>query len=332
MDLRKLTETFVPPKILHRDIQIGQINKVLNEFKEKGFAKNLVIKGRTGSGKTSCVRHILSKNGNSMFLSLRNFNTTTEILRYMSNSTTSVQSRLIEETIKAINGNPRPLIIDEIDRAKNIKELMQVLNTIYRETNIPMILITNKKEFLNNLEEDVKLTLFLERIDFPTYSDDQLYEILNYRLELAEATIPEETKKTITAHATRDGSARILLNLAFRVIQENNTSFNYIKTLMKTYEDEDWKEFIDGIAYLEQMVLKRIIYIAGENKPVTPSEIRKKVDISPSRLSQVISTLEFGYGVIQTEITNLGRKGGRFRVITFNNEEERKKLEKALII
>ncbi|GAG27250.1 unnamed protein product, partial [marine sediment metagenome] len=239
--------------------------------------------------------------------------------------------RLLTATIQEINKNPRPLIIDEIDRARNLRDVMQILNTIYRETHIPIILITNKKEFLDGLEEDVKLTLFLERINFPTYTNHQLYDILNYRLKLAEADLPEEVKQHIVGYSTREGSARILLNLAFKTLQESNTSPQFIQNLMKTYRDEDWKEFINGIPHLEKKILRIIIDLEKENITITPPEIRKRFDISPSRLSQIITILEHNYGVIETKTTNLGRKGGRFRTINFINQKEMQMVDKIIV-
>ena len=226
------------------------------------------------------------------------------------------------------------LIFDEVQKIKDINNFFDYLNFIYRQTGVPIIIISNKRTIIDDMPIDAKKTLIFEKINFPSYNALELQDIVKDRLKMMKdepilKRIPEGFVEYVCSKEAKEGSARTTLLIIMRCILSNNFSEEFINKINKDQEKEDWTEFINSLTKLEKTFLNALIeiYIKDLKKPITASQIRENMGIIPQRISQLITTFEKDYGIIKTEYQNLGRGKGRYRIIDFVSQEIFVKLE-----
>ena len=319
----ELSEEYIPEEILFRDSQMNQIKDVFVNYKRMGIGTNLLILGVTGSGKTTIIKKIIEEEDNSTYISCSNKKTTHEVLKSICNIKIRNQSEVLEKTIKELKTNPKIIIIDEIDKIKDLNNFMNDINTIYRKTMVPIIIITLKRNILQNIPIDAKKTLFFEKVSLPSYNAYELKEILNYRIKLINninIKIPDGSINFISAIASKHGSARVLINILIRCIQKNNFTQPFIKKIYDDLIRQDWISFIDEINESEKEFLGYILDLCDYKKETTSEQIQTVMKISSARTSQLINTFE-KYGAIISRHENKGRAGGRSRIIKFSSQE-----------
>lgn len=331
--IKELTEYYSPQIILFRDAQIEEIRNVFKNFKEQGMASNLLIQGVTGSGKTTVINKIIGEEDNNVLGSGSATKTSFKLLRAMFDLNCNTNERLLTEVIYKLQKEPKIIIIDEVNKIQDRQNLFNDLNTIYRETGCPVILITNKRTIRDEMPDDARLTLMFDKVEFPAYNAIELLGILKGRLELIQdkvSQVDEGALSLICAIGGRESSARVVLLITLKCILANNFSQDYINKVRKNLEREDWKDFVFGLKPTEKDFLKHLLYFKAEGKTVKPSDISKKmVNFTPARISQLITAFE-DYGIIESSYKNKGRAGGRTRVINFVNEEVFKNLDELI--
>jgi len=322
--IRELTENYQPLKVLHRDKQIKSIEKVFENFKKMGVASNLLIFGVTGSGKTTTIKKIIKENNCNVFSSGATTNTAFKTFRAIFDLNCKTTERLINESINKLKQNPRIIIIDEVNKIIDPTNLFNTLNIIYRETNCPVIIITNKRTIYNDIPEDALKTLFFERVDFKSYNALELYDIIKGRLEGIEQEIPEipeATLKKICAIGGKDSSARTVLTMTLRCILSNDFSETFIDKIKNDLKIDEWRDFLNGLKTSEKEFLKNLLELQLKQKTIFPSDLSSMMkDFTPPRISQLISSFE-NYGIIESKYKNKGRAGGRLREIKFVSQE-----------
>ncbi|MEA3248162.1 MAG: AAA family ATPase [Nanoarchaeota archaeon] len=331
--IRELTESFEPKKVFHRKEQIKIIDAVFKNFREFGMASNLLIQGVTGSGKTTVISKTINDNQQNgekdvLFVSGADTKTTFKTLRALFDINCSTSEKLLAEGIQFLRKNPKILIIDEVNKIKDHENLFDSLNTIYRVTQCPIIIITNKRTIIDNMPDDARLTLFFDKIEFPSYNATEIKDIINDRLRtLKNIKIPKMALQKIYAYSARQGSARVALQIIVKCILANNYKEAYIDHVEKSLEREDWKTFINGLTASEKRFLGSLFSISDQKQYFRHSDLTLNLkDLSPSRISQLVTSFE-DYGVLVTEYRNLGRRNGRYRVIRFVSSEIRFQLE-----
>ena len=328
--IRELTENYNPKEVIHREEQMQKIKDFFEIFKRDGFvAGNLIIMGVTGAGKTLVVNKIIEEENNTLYVSGASIKTSFKTLKALFDLKVNTQERLIHDAIESLKKQPRAIVIDEINKISDIVCLFDNLNTIYRATQCPMILITNKRTIFSDMPEDAKKTLFFEKIEFPSYDAIELFDILKNRLDITGTKVPESAMRLICAISAREGSARVMLSLASQCISKKDYSEDFILSLMKNMQEEDWIYFVKGLMDVEREFLNVLLELATKHKTFSSSDIQKVMkDRSCARISQLITKFKEEYGVIKTEYKNLGRKGGRTRIIKFSSEDIYKRLDK----
>lgn len=332
MNLRYLTESYIPDKILFRDEQIQQIIKSLESYKRNGKGYNLLIRGTSGAGKTATLQYISQQyNGFVRYASGVYYNNWSSIIKELSELNYRYGDVLIKEFLKNLNQYPKAIIIDEISKVSELKTLMQKLNAIYRATQIPIIVASNNIHFIDSLENDVRLTLFFQPVEFKPYEINELRKILDERLKLCETDIPEEIKNLIIGIARRENSARILLELAHYCLDNNDFDISSIHNFADKYKDADYKKITDNLGLLEKTILRMIIDCYENKIEVNSTLIKNQCDkrdikISRGRISQILNDFEYEYFLISSQRSNLGRGKGMARKI-FMDENSYKSLK-----
>jgi len=321
--IEELSEDYIPDEVLHREEQIEKIKDIFQNFLDNKIGTNIIIFGVTGSGKTLLVKKVMKEMNNAIYVSCDNTLTAFKTLKTLFNLNSKTHQEILETAIKELKKNPKILIFDEIDkisRSEDFTKLMSNFNTIYRKTMVPIILITLKRDILNNMKTDVRKTLLFEKLNLPSYNAKELKDILKQRISKIKLDVDEGIINYISALAAQYGSARLLMNLLLRCIQKNDFSFDFIDGAFKQIIKEDWIDFINDINPTEREFLRTLLYLCNDEKEVSAEELEKKLNITRQRIYQLINTFE-NYSVIISRHENLGRAGGRKRFVKFASKE-----------
>ena len=327
--------------MLFREAQIDTIKQTFSHFKKFGMASNLIVMGVTGGGKTMAVKKTIQEESNFIYASCLDHNSIHKLLKAITGANKHSISDLQSIFISQMKKDPKILIIDEIGKIKDIEEISNILNAIYRSAGIPIIIITNKWTFVEEMPDDARLTLFFNKVEFASYNALQLKEILKERIniiknkhqipEVREGALEYISGNVIKRHF---GSARVAIQILSACIYNSDFSQKFIDKKMEDIEDQDWRNFIYTLSDTEKKFFETIIELSENKEEIIPSDITNLMDVSPERVSQMITYFaSYGViraGVIKAEYKNLGKMGGRYRVITFPKPEYRKKLMKIL--
>lgn len=328
--IEELSEDYIPEEVLHREEQIKKIKDIFQNFSDNKVGTNILILGVTGSGKTLIVKKVMKEMNNSVYISCDNTLTAYKTLKSIFNINSKTHQEILELTIKELKKNPRILIFDEIDkisRSEDFNKLMNNLNTIYRKTMVPIILITLKRDILNNMKSDVRKTLLFEKINLPSYNAIELQDILKHRISKVNLEIDVGVINYVAALSAQYGSARLLMNLILRCIQKNDFSFQFIDEAFKQIIKEDWIDFINDINPTEKGFLKTIVYLCDDEKEISAEQLEKELGVTRQRIYQLINTFE-NYSVITSRHENLGRAGGRKRFVKFASKDAYEEINK----
>ncbi|OWP55874.1 MAG: cell division control protein Cdc6 [Thermoplasmatales archaeon B_DKE] len=207
-DLASLGGSFIPDNFPHREIQIEKIVSILGSIMRNTRPSNIIIYGKTGSGKTSTTRYVskmLAEAANSnvqvVYVNCQIFDSPYSILVEMANSLSKLDEdnipelglpldRIYNELMKRVNANNKFLLVvlDEIDKLV-LKNGGDALYAILKTTDdtyggkTSIIGITNDTGFQESLDARVKSRLNQESILFPPYNASELKDILKYRAQ-----------------------------------------------------------------------------------------------------------------------------------------------------
>ncbi|MEM3412097.1 MAG: orc1/cdc6 family replication initiation protein [archaeon] len=240
-DKNVLSPHYIPAVLPHREEQINKIMKMLSPALEKKKPNNIFMYGKVGSGKTCVTKHIIEK-----LLTVKDkYNAIIDAIYVNCNiQDTKYQvllkcveycypnekfegypfSHLFSRLLKYVEDKESNLIIvlDEIDKVKNIDDLLYALtraNDELKRGSISIIGITNNIALKQQLDPRSKSTLCEEEIIFPPYNAEQLRDILKNRAEIGfkKGKIDESAISLAAAFAAQEsGDARYALKLIIK--------------------------------------------------------------------------------------------------------------------
>ncbi len=242
-DKQVLQVSYTPENIPHREKQIKEIAAILAPSLKNEKPSNLFLYGKTGTGKTLSVLHVVKKLKN--VAKAKNVNLGVFYLNCKLKRVADTEYRLVAALarefgedvpftglptdeiyrifVKSIDSKKRNLIIvlDEIDQlvkkvGDEILYTLTRLNSELKRTRITIVGISNDLQFANYLDPRVKSSLTEEDINFPSYNAIQLQDILSQRAEGAfkEDVVKEGVVSKCAAYAAREhGDARRALDL-----------------------------------------------------------------------------------------------------------------------
>ena len=312
-------EDYIPPKLVVRDKQVKQIQQTMDNFLKNGIAPNLLLTGVTGSGKTATLQYALNDYDKKayIFVKCKQMKGIKEVLAFIGNLKPLARQRapeLLPKVIENLKKERKAIVLDDVAVIPSWVELLGYMDGIYRAVQSPVIVTTNMFRFLDSLPDDVRHTLLFFRVDFPAYNAVELYQIIKDRVKLSRTRIPDASLKLIGAIASDVGSARDALVMTRTAIELGKTKENDIQELHKTIEEQAYRDYIGRLPPKERLALEFILRQYKVTKtPIPIREITKNLRLSPSRTSQLVTSLE-QYDIITTQV-QYSKDGGKFRTI-----------------
>ncbi|HKJ96445.1 MAG TPA: ORC1-type DNA replication protein, partial [Thermoplasmataceae archaeon] len=240
-DLSTLGGSFQPESLPHRESQIELMANTLSSVIRGTRPSNILLYGKTGSGKTSVATHVTkmlreaTDDGVKVYyVNCQIYDSPYSIMVSLVNMLAPnqeneipplgwPQDRIYLELVRRINrmGKYVILILDEIDKLikKNGGDSLYVLLKLLDDSagsRTSIIGITNDTSFMDGLDARVRSRLNQESVLFPPYNASELRDILVYRLaDIVKQGSVEEAAINLCAAigAQEHGDARKAIDL-----------------------------------------------------------------------------------------------------------------------
>ena len=243
LDKNKLQISYIPDTVEHREEQIKQIASILAPSLKLNRPSNIFIYGKTGTGKTVSVKHIVSNMlelANKKNIALNSIYINCKLKR-VADTEYRIIAQLGRELGEEIPNTGLPtdevykiffdvlekksilllIVLDEIDQLVNkagdavLYNLVRI-NEELKNSQISLVGISNNSRFIELIEPRVKSSLSEEDVLFPPYNALQLQDILRQRTKYAfKKNVLEQgvVEKCAAYSAKEHGDARRALDL-----------------------------------------------------------------------------------------------------------------------
>lgn len=298
---------YLPDLLPYRENQQQYVADSIKPLAQGRRGRSLLISGAPGIGKTSCVKYVFKELGEasdeikSVFINCWKRQTTNSILAEVANQLGAVGSQfknneeLWEQIYKGLSRfKGVSIALDEIDKAKEYDFLYQLAENMKQMT---LLMITNEKDFLANMDRRIKSRLVVEELEFKPYKKNEIEGILEERKKLAfvPGVWSPEAFDLVVEKCSSEGDVRVglvLMREAARAAEKEASKRVTVEHVMKCKSsvvdvqsgDLDPKE-------------KRVFEVIKENKGIESGKLVEKlkedgVDIPDSTLRRIIAKLD----------------------------------------
>jgi len=191
---KALDYEFVPPIIPYREQQQHQVASCIKPLFAGRQGRNCFIFGGPGIGKTVAVKHVLRELEEqtdeilTVYINCWEHNTSYKVVlelcdevgyKFTQNKKTI---ELMDKAVEIINKGKVVLVFDEIDKAEDQDFLYWVIERLFSKS---IILITNYKSWLAEIDERIRSRLVPELLEFKSYTEAEVAGIIKNRIEYA---------------------------------------------------------------------------------------------------------------------------------------------------
>ncbi len=238
-----LRPSYIPDELPHRREQINQLASILVTALRGDRPSNVLIFGKTGTGKTASVKYLGKeiKKADSQFnrvsylymncevvdtqygvlqnignMFIEDFNERIPFTGWSTERVYNILREKIDDTNRVVI-----LVLDEIDKlvyksGDDVLYHLSRINDDLQNAKVSLIGISNDLKFTEFLDPRVKSRLGEEKMVFPPYNAEQLKDILNQRSNIAfyQGVIDPSVAPLCSALAAQEhGDARRALDL-----------------------------------------------------------------------------------------------------------------------
>ena len=249
---------YLPEKLPHREEEIDKLAEILVTALQGEKPSNIIIYGKTGTGKTAVTRYVSRELKNAekvygkskietIYLNCDTVDTPYSVLQNIGNYfikeweeripfTGWPMDRVFNTVKEKIDswGGIAIVILDEIDKlvtksGDDILYKILHLHDVMKNAKLSIIGISNELKFTDLLDSRVKSRLTQEKMIFPPYNAFQLQDILRERVKIAvnDGVVSDEVIKICAAIAAQEhGDARRaidLLRISVEIAERENS-------------------------------------------------------------------------------------------------------------
>ncbi|MFC6964659.1 orc1/cdc6 family replication initiation protein [Halocatena marina] len=280
-DLLKIGHVPEADRIVGRDEEISKLAKRLNGAVFGSSPENVMIYGKTGTGKSLVSRHVSQRAQNAAednidigtaYIDCAEDNTETQVISSLAAKlndesatdisvpytglSTSKYYKLLWKTLDT-QFDSTILILDEIDLMNNDSVLMKLSRAEEAgkiDCSIGVIAISNKIQYVDNLNERVKSSFQHKEIFFKPYDANQLREIMFNREDaFRDGVLTEDVIPLSAAFAAQEhGDARKAIDIlrhAGEVAYEDEAERvheNHVRRAQQHAEKDRFRELVNG--------------------------------------------------------------------------------------
>jgi cell division control protein 6 len=232
-----LNPDFLPEVLPHREDEVKGIADNIKVLFHGRNPSNLFVSGPPSMGKTVSIQYVFNQLGEAsddiipIYINCWE-NTTThavfvEMAKQMSIPFPSkgVSTEVISQTIfsKLSKKTGAVICFDEMDKSEDLGYLYTIVENVGKKSCI--ILVTNNRKAILNIDPRVRSRLCLEEMEFKEYSQDEMMDILQERAKVAfvPGVISQKVVESVAETAFERGDLRVgifLLMRAGRVAEE----------------------------------------------------------------------------------------------------------------
>ncbi|MCL4381936.1 AAA family ATPase [Candidatus Marsarchaeota archaeon] len=274
---------YTPKKLVGREKEINNIERAIAPALKGERGRNLFVYGKTGVGKTSCVKYVIEEVKNIpntsariSYINCRIYNSRYRVLnKIVSDHLPTYAKRgygasdLYEKLVSWIEEDNKifVVILDEIDVIKDLDDLIYTLtriNSDIKAGGVTMVGISNKVSFKDSLDPRSLSSLYESEIVFSNYNANELFDIIKDRAKIGfkKNVVGDEILKFIAANATRNGGdARFslkILSIAGELSEKDNLqniSLEKVQESIKLAEEDIVYEVISTLPEHQKLVL-----------------------------------------------------------------------------
>ena len=290
-----VTVGYVPDenRIVGREEEMRKVGQALGPGVEGGPPKNLIIYGKTGTGKSLVAKHVAQRaegrardNETSFvtcYVDCSNEDTETRVAREMAFSVRDELDPSMEIPLNGIgaaeyyrylwslldNQDVFVVILDEVDKLQEDDVLMQLSRAQESgktDAHVGVLSVSNKIEYRDRLNKRIDSSLQDREHVFDPYNAGELRAILNNRRDAFKDGVLEDGVIELTAalSAQEHGDARkaidILQEAGELAVRENATTIteNHVRAAKERAEVNRFKELISGTTTHVKYVLRAL--------------------------------------------------------------------------
>lgn len=277
-----LSPHYIPEVLPHREREIEQVMKIVSPALKGGRTRNLFIYGKTGTGKTSSVKHVMeefARQGSASQITYMNCRIYNSRYRVLHNVVKNYLpefdkpgygiSFLYEKILDWVEGDGKCLVIalDEIDMVRDLDDLVYTLirsNDDLKRGHVSVIGISNRLNFKERLDPRSRSTLCESEMVFSPYNSQQLEDILRQRVRdgFADGAVDSGAVSLAASIAAQEtGDARYALNLLLRAGEiadekgERRVAAEYVELARKSVDEHVAADAIRTLPAHQQLAL-----------------------------------------------------------------------------
>lgn len=285
-----LSPHYIPHNLLFRDKQMQDIAKYMTPSLKGERGRNLFVYGKTGTGKTSCIKSVIDKvkglpisKARISYINCRVYNSRYRILHKIVSDYLPLYAKrgygivdIYERIINWIEEDGKILVVvlDEIDSIKDLDDLVYTLtraNSDIKAGGITIIGVSNKVSFKEVLDPRSLSTLDENELAFPPYNSNELSQIVKERVSegFVKGVVDPAAINLAAALAAKDsGDARLALKIiakAGELAEEKgmtSVGANEVTEAAKFAEEEIAYEVINTLPEHQRLIVYAIALLS----------------------------------------------------------------------